>query len=86
MAILDERIRGMPTAKNYINGAWVASKGEIIEVTNPATNQPIGRVGISTHGPHGGCTAEFQNRGQEKGRTDRQDQILTLTAALAEEV
>jgi hypothetical protein len=43
MAILDERIRGMPTA-------------------------------------------EFQNRGQEKGRTDRQDKILTLTAALAEEV
>jgi len=86
MAILNERIRGMPTAKNYINGEWVASKGEIIEVTNPATNQPIGRVGISTHGPHGGCTAEFQNRSQEKGRADRQDQILTLTAALAEEV
>jgi acyl-CoA reductase-like NAD-dependent aldehyde dehydrogenase len=49
----------MPTAENYINGEWVESKGEIIEVTNPATNQPIGRVGISTHGPYGRCAQEF---------------------------
>ena len=41
MAILDEPIKGMPFAKNCINGEWVVSKG---------------------------------------------DQILTLTAALAEEV
>lgn len=61
MAILDEPIRGTPTAKNYLNGEWVESKGEIIEVTHPATNQPIGRA-------------------------NRQNQILTLTAALAEEV
>jgi hypothetical protein len=38
MAILDEPIKGMPTAKNCINGEWVESKGEIIEVTRPPTN------------------------------------------------
>jgi len=59
MAILDQPIRGMPPAKNYINGEWVEPKGEIIEVTNPATNQPIGRVGISTRGPQSRHTAKL---------------------------
>ncbi|UCH01296.1 MAG: CoA-acylating methylmalonate-semialdehyde dehydrogenase [Deltaproteobacteria bacterium] len=35
-------------AKNYIGGEWVESKGEIIDVVNPATYETIGRVGIST--------------------------------------
>jgi len=48
MAILDEPIKGLPMAKNYINGEWLESKGEIIDVVNPVTCQPIGRVGIST--------------------------------------
>lgn len=29
MAILDEPIKGMPMAKNYINGEWVESKGKL---------------------------------------------------------
>ncbi len=63
MAILDEPIRGTPTAKNYLNGEWVESKGEIIEVTNPDHQpKPIGRA------------------------ESTRNQILTLTAALAEEV
>ncbi|OIP37800.1 MAG: methylmalonate-semialdehyde dehydrogenase (acylating) [Desulfobacteraceae bacterium CG2_30_51_40] len=48
MAILEEPIKGVPTAKNYINGEWTESKGEMIDVVNPATSEVIGKVGIST--------------------------------------
>ncbi len=48
MAVLEEPIKGIPMAKNYIGGEWVESQGEIIDVVNPATCEVIGRVGIST--------------------------------------
>jgi len=48
MAILEEPIRGVRTAKNYINGEWVESRGEIIDVVNPATCKVIGKTGFST--------------------------------------
>lgn len=48
MAILDEPIKGTPVIKNYIDGEWVESKGEIIDVINPVTCKPIAKVGIST--------------------------------------
>lgn len=48
MAILDEPIKGVRMAKNFINGEWVESKGEILDVVNPATCQVIGQVGCST--------------------------------------
>lgn len=48
MAFLEEPIKGIPMAKNYINGEWVESKGEIIDVVNPVTCKTIGKVGIST--------------------------------------
>ena len=48
MAILEEPIKGVPLVKNYINGEWVESKGEIRDVVNPATYQAIGKVPIST--------------------------------------
>jgi malonate-semialdehyde dehydrogenase (acetylating)/methylmalonate-semialdehyde dehydrogenase len=48
MAILEEPIKGVPTIKNYIDGEWVESKGEIIDVVNPVTCEPIAKVGIST--------------------------------------
>ncbi len=48
MAVLEEPIKGVPMAKNYIDGEWVESKGEIIDVVDPATYETIGRVGIST--------------------------------------
>ncbi|MCP4347802.1 MAG: CoA-acylating methylmalonate-semialdehyde dehydrogenase [Desulfobacterales bacterium] len=35
-------------AMNYVNGEWAESKGEIIDVVNPLTCEPIGKVGIST--------------------------------------
>ena len=48
MAILEEPIKGVPLVKNYINGEWVDSKGEIVDVVNPATNKVIAKVPIST--------------------------------------
>ena len=48
MAILEEPIKEVKTVKNYINGEWVESKGEVQDVVNPATGQTIARVPIST--------------------------------------
>ena len=41
MAILDEPITGVPLIKNFINGDWVESKGEIVDVVNPASCKTI---------------------------------------------
>src|SRR5512140_2876774 len=39
----------MKRVKNYINGAWVASKSENTRpVLNPATNEPLAEVPLST--------------------------------------
>ena len=35
MALLEEPIKGVPMAENYIDGEWVTSKGEIIDVGEP---------------------------------------------------
>lgn len=48
MAILEEPIKGIKEVKNYINGEWVESKGEVQDVINPATGKVIGKVSIST--------------------------------------
>jgi len=48
MAILEEPIKGTKAIKNYINGEWVDSKGQIVEVVNPATGKVIGECPIST--------------------------------------
>jgi malonate-semialdehyde dehydrogenase (acetylating)/methylmalonate-semialdehyde dehydrogenase len=48
MAVLDEIIKEPADIKNYIDGEWVDSKGEIREVFNPATGQLVARVPIST--------------------------------------
>ena len=50
MAILEEPIKGIPMIKNYIDGEWVESQGEVIDVVNPAACETIGQVGISTKG------------------------------------
>jgi malonate-semialdehyde dehydrogenase (acetylating)/methylmalonate-semialdehyde dehydrogenase len=47
MAILDEPIKNVPVVKNYINGEWVESKGELVDVINPANCNTIARVPIS---------------------------------------
>lgn len=48
MTILEEPIKEALSVKNYIGGEWVDSKGEIIDVVNPATDKVIAKVPIST--------------------------------------
>lgn len=48
MALLEEPIKGVPLLKNYIDGEWVESKGEIVDVVNPANCETIAKVPIST--------------------------------------
>ena len=46
--ILEEPIKGVPLVKNFIDGEWVESKGEIRDVVNPAKYEVIAKVPIST--------------------------------------
>jgi len=48
MALLEEPIKEVKVLKNYINGEWVESKGELVDVVNPATMKVIAKVPIST--------------------------------------
>ena len=48
MALLDEPIKGTPTIKNYIDGDWIESRGEILDVVNPVKNETIAQVTMST--------------------------------------
>ena len=46
--ILEEPIKEITLLKNYINGEWVESKGEIRDTVNPATQQTLAKVPMST--------------------------------------
>ena len=48
MAILEEPIKEVLTVKNYIAGEWVESKGELVDVINPANQKVLAKVPIST--------------------------------------
>jgi malonate-semialdehyde dehydrogenase (acetylating)/methylmalonate-semialdehyde dehydrogenase len=48
MALLEEPIKEVRTLKNYIDGEWVESEGQVVDVVNPATTRTIARVPIST--------------------------------------
>ena len=48
MTVLEEPIKGVPLVKNFINGEWVESEGEIRDVVNPVTCETIAKVPIST--------------------------------------
>jgi malonate-semialdehyde dehydrogenase (acetylating)/methylmalonate-semialdehyde dehydrogenase len=48
MALLEEPIKEVKVIKNYIDGEWVESKGEVVDVVNPATCKTIAKVPIST--------------------------------------
>jgi malonate-semialdehyde dehydrogenase (acetylating)/methylmalonate-semialdehyde dehydrogenase len=48
MALLEEPIKDVRLLKNFINGEWVESKGEIVDVVNPANCKTIAKVPIST--------------------------------------
>lgn len=49
MTILKEPVKGVLALKNYINGEWAESKGESVDVVNPATCRTIAKVPISTN-------------------------------------
>jgi len=48
MTMLEEPIKEVLTLRNYIDGQWVESDGELVDVVNPATCKLIARVPIST--------------------------------------
>src|SRR4030043_1091041 len=48
MAILEEPVKGIVEVKNYIDGEWVDSQGEIQDVVNPVNGKVIAKVPIST--------------------------------------
>jgi malonate-semialdehyde dehydrogenase (acetylating)/methylmalonate-semialdehyde dehydrogenase len=48
MVVLDEPIKKVLYLKNYIDGEWVESSGELVDVVNPATCKTIAKVPIST--------------------------------------
>jgi len=48
MAILEEPIKEILKIKNYIDGEWIESEGDIKDVINPATDKVIAKVPIST--------------------------------------
>ncbi len=48
MTVLTEPIRQVLDIKNFVGNEWVGSKGEVVDVVNPATLKVIARVRIST--------------------------------------
>lgn len=48
MSLLEEPIKEVRVVKNYIDGEWVDSAGEIVDVVNPATQKVIAKCPIST--------------------------------------
>jgi len=48
MAVLEEPIQERLQLRNYIDGEWVESEGEMKDVVNPATGKVIAQVPIST--------------------------------------
>jgi len=48
MAILEEPIKEVLVLKNYIDGEWVESEGELHDIVNPATRKVIAKAPFST--------------------------------------
>lgn len=46
--ILEEPIKEVTLLKNFINGEWIESKGEVKDVVNPATQKTLAKVPMST--------------------------------------
>ena len=51
MALLEEPIKEVKLLKNFIGGEWVESKGEIVDVVNPATGTTISKEARSRSAP-----------------------------------
>ncbi len=69
MALLEEPIKEVRTLKNYINGEWVESKGEVVDVVNPARYETIARVPISTGEEMGAAVEAAKEAFQDWRRT-----------------
>ena len=69
MAVLAEPITGVTTLRNLIGGEWVESKGELLDVVNPATLQTIARVPISTSQEFDAAVAAAQEAFEDWRRT-----------------
>ena len=48
MALLEEPIKEAVTLRNYIDGEWTESRGKTLDVVNPAKNEVIATIGMST--------------------------------------
>ncbi|RLB01537.1 MAG: methylmalonate-semialdehyde dehydrogenase (CoA acylating) [Deltaproteobacteria bacterium] len=48
MAVLEEPIKEVKVLKNFIGGEWIESKGQLVDVVNPATCKVIAKAPIST--------------------------------------
>jgi len=48
MVILEEPIRQVLTVRNYVAGEWAESKGELVDIVNPATQKVIAKNPMST--------------------------------------
>ena len=48
MALLEKPIKKAVVIKNYIDGEWVESKGDVVDVVNPVDCETIAQVPIST--------------------------------------
>ncbi len=48
--VLEEPVKNIVQVRNYINGEWVESRGEKLDVINPASGKVMGRVPLSTAG------------------------------------
>ena len=69
MALLEEAIKGEQVLKNYIDGEWVESKGELVDVVNPANCKTIAKVPISTEAEINAAVAAAQEAFHDWRRT-----------------
>ncbi len=69
MAVLEESIKEVRSLKNFINGEWVESKGELRDVVNPATGKVSAKVPISTKDEIGAAVKAAQEAFPEWRRT-----------------
>jgi len=69
MAILEEPVKGVKIVKNYINGEWVDSKGEMVDVVNPANGKTIAKCPISTKDEFDGAVAAAKDAFHDWRRT-----------------
>ena len=69
MAVLENPIKEVRTLQNYIDGEWVDSQGELVDVVNPATLETVARVPISTADEFDQAVAAAQGAFEDWRRT-----------------